>query len=121
MTQEDQDKADEEKQREAMHTLVQTWQESLQLISVIVSTRRAIDCNWTAPNYVYKYTNSCPTIWILQTTFFVATEASWIVITIPSPPDKGLSTIGQLANIGILSALVAHGHAGRFPTIKINK
>lgn len=37
VTQEDQDNADEEKQRESMHTLVQTWLDSLQLISVIVS------------------------------------------------------------------------------------
>lgn len=37
VTQEDQDNADEEKRRESVHTLVQTWQDSLQLISVIVS------------------------------------------------------------------------------------
>jgi len=78
-TQEDQDNADEEKLRESMQTLIQTWLDSLQLISVI-------------------------------TTFFVATEASWLAITIPSSTD-GLSTIGQLANIGILGALVVHGHA----------
>jgi len=82
LTQEDQDIVDEEKQRESMEALVQTWLDSLQLISVI-------------------------------TTFFVATEASWLVITIPDPTasDDGLSTIGQLANIGILSALIVHAHA----------
>ena len=37
VTQEDQDNADEKKKREAMRTLVQTWLDSLQLISVIVS------------------------------------------------------------------------------------
>ena len=37
VTQEDQDKADEEKQRESIHSLVQSWLDSLQLISVIVS------------------------------------------------------------------------------------
>jgi hypothetical protein len=37
VTQEDQDNADEEKLRESMHTLIQTWQDSLQLISVIVN------------------------------------------------------------------------------------
>jgi len=82
LTQEDQDKSDEEKQQESMHTLVQSWLDSLQLISVI-------------------------------TTFLVATEASWLSITIPSLTDDGhgLSKIGQLANIGIMSALIVHGHA----------
>ena len=37
VTQEDQDKVDEEDEREAMQNLVQTWLERLQLISVIVS------------------------------------------------------------------------------------
>ena len=37
VTQEDQDKVDEEHEREAMQNLVQTWLERLQLISVIVS------------------------------------------------------------------------------------
>ena len=37
VTQEDQDNADEQKQRESMHALIQTWMESLQLISLIVS------------------------------------------------------------------------------------
>jgi hypothetical protein len=37
VTQEDQDNADEEKRRESIRTLVQTWLDSLQLISVIVS------------------------------------------------------------------------------------
>ena len=107
VTQEDQDNADEEKKRESMQTLIQTWLDSLQLISVIVS--KIPNALLTAPNH----TNSCRTICILQTTFFVATEASWLLITIPSPTDRDLSTMGQLANIGILSALVVHGHAGR--------
>ena len=37
VTQEDQDKVDEDDEREAMQNLVQTWLERLQLISVIVS------------------------------------------------------------------------------------
>ena len=37
VTQADQDNADDEKQRESMHALIQTWLDSLQLISVIVS------------------------------------------------------------------------------------
>lgn len=37
VTQADQDKADEEKHREAIENLVQTWLSRLQLISVIVS------------------------------------------------------------------------------------
>jgi len=37
LTQEDQDKADEEHEREAMQNLVQTWLERLQLISVITT------------------------------------------------------------------------------------
>jgi len=78
LTQADQDDADDEKQRESMHALVQTWLDSLQLISVIA-------------------------------TFFVATEVSWLVLTIPDPGD-GLSTIGQVANIGIMSALIVHGY-----------
>jgi hypothetical protein len=50
-----------------------------------------------------------------QTTFFVATESSWLVIVIPSSTDRGsLSTIGQLANISILSAIIVHGFAGGF-------
>lgn len=36
-TQEEQDNADEEKLRVSMQTLIQTWLDSLQLISVIVS------------------------------------------------------------------------------------
>jgi hypothetical protein len=44
---------------------------------------------------------------------FVATEASWLVITIP-PPDTPLSSLGQIANIGIFSALIVHIHAGEF-------
>jgi len=81
LTQEDQDNADEEKQRESMHTLVQTWLDSLQLISVI-------------------------------TTFFVATEASWLLLSIPDRSDHGsLSTKGQIANIGILCALIVHSFA----------
>jgi hypothetical protein len=37
VTQEDQDKVDEEDEEKAMQNLVQTWLERLQLISVIVS------------------------------------------------------------------------------------
>jgi hypothetical protein len=37
VTQDDQDKADEENEHEAMQNLVQTWLERLQLITVIVS------------------------------------------------------------------------------------
>jgi hypothetical protein len=37
VTQEDQDKVDEDDERKAMQNLVQTWLERLQLISVIVS------------------------------------------------------------------------------------
>jgi len=78
LTQADQDNADDERQRESMRALIQTWLDSLQLISVIA-------------------------------TFFVATEVSWLLITIPNPGDD-LSTIGQVANVGIIGALIAHGY-----------
>ncbi|KAF8806554.1 hypothetical protein BYT27DRAFT_7141176 [Phlegmacium glaucopus] len=45
------------------------------------------------------------------TTFFVSTEASLIAIAIPPPNDPGLSITSQLANIGLMSALVMHTHA----------
>jgi hypothetical protein len=45
VNQEDQDIADEEKQRESMDTLIQTWLDSLQLISVIVSKFLTFYCN----------------------------------------------------------------------------
>jgi len=80
LSQKDQEDADDEKQQEAMSTLIQTWIDSLQLITVI-------------------------------TTFFVATEASFLVITIPSRTDPALSIAGQVANIGLISALVIHGHS----------
>lgn len=80
LTQEDQDKSDEEKQEESMLALVQTWMDSLQLISVI-------------------------------TTFFVSTEASLLGIIVSPPTHVGLSTAGQVANIGLMGALVVHAHA----------
>jgi len=78
LTQADQDNADDEKQRESMHALIQSWLDSLQLISLIA-------------------------------TFFVATEVGWLVIIIPNPGDD-LSTIGQVANVGIIGALIVHGY-----------
>ena len=49
VTQEDQDKVDEDDEREAMQNLVQTWLERLQLISVIVSKVMF----YQAPTYLY--------------------------------------------------------------------
>ena len=40
------------------------------------------------------------------------------MITIPSD-STDLSTLGQLANIGIMGALIVHGHAGGFPFLPI--
>jgi len=79
-SQKDQEDADNEKQQEAMSTLIQTWIDSLQLITVI-------------------------------TTFFVATEASFLVISIPSRTDPALSIAGRVSNIGLMSALVIHCHS----------
>ncbi|KAF8806556.1 hypothetical protein BYT27DRAFT_6630786 [Phlegmacium glaucopus] len=45
------------------------------------------------------------------TTFFVSTEASLIAIAIPPPTDRGISITSQIANIGLMSALVMHTHA----------
>ena len=62
MTQADQDKADEEKQREATQNLVQTWMERLQLISVIVRKKKKKNSQVLCPS---RTTNSLNTIFIL--------------------------------------------------------
>ncbi|KAF8911491.1 hypothetical protein CPB84DRAFT_1761956 [Gymnopilus junonius] len=80
LTQEVQNKKDNEKRREALRDLVESWMDRLQLISVI-------------------------------TAFFASTEASMITITAPSPGDTALSITAQVANIGILGALVFHSNA----------
>ncbi|KAF8817450.1 hypothetical protein BYT27DRAFT_7126188 [Phlegmacium glaucopus] len=80
LTQKDQDNTDEENYRESLRSLIQTWMDNLELISVL-------------------------------TTFFVSTEASLLAITLPSPTDPGLSITSQLANIGLMSALVIHANA----------
>ena len=49
VTQEDQDNADDQKRRESMHALIQTWLESLQLISLIVS--KILSPLLVCPNY----------------------------------------------------------------------
>jgi hypothetical protein len=45
------------------------------------------------------------------TTFFASTEASLITITMPGPDQGSGTVVGQLANIGILGALVVHSNA----------
>lgn len=51
---------------------------------------------------------------IIQTTFFVATEAGLLAVTVPSRSDTlGLSTLGKLSNVGFMSALVVHIFAGK--------
>jgi hypothetical protein len=101
VTQEDQDKVDEEHEREAMQNLVQTWLERLQLISVIVS--RAMF--YQAPQKILSS--------YLQTTFFASTESGLLGKSLPSPGDV-LTTAGQVANVCFMCALLVHAHAGRF-------
>ncbi|KAF8161300.1 hypothetical protein B0H34DRAFT_374481 [Crassisporium funariophilum] len=80
-TQEDQDKEDEATRREAMRDLVESWMDRLQLISVI-------------------------------TTFFASTEAGLLSITTPSfPPGGPVSLTSEIANIGLMGALVVHTNA----------
>ncbi|KAF9529690.1 hypothetical protein CPB83DRAFT_851982 [Crepidotus variabilis] len=82
-TQAQQDEADDEQRREAMRDLVESWMDRLQLISVI-------------------------------TTFFASTEASLLSITAPTSVNTskdGLTTAGQIANVGLVGALVVHTNA----------
>jgi len=98
VNQQDQDTADEENQREAVLTLVQTWLERLRLISVIVSCQRPTK-------------NIDSGTMFMQTTFFASLESGLLGRTIPSS-NKILSGAGLLSNICFMGALVIHTHAG---------
>lgn len=102
VTQEDQDKIDEEDEREAVQNLVQTWLERLQLISVIVSKAMFY-------NALQKYRSMSN----LQTTFFASTESGMLGKSLPSSGNT-LSTVGQVTNICFMCALLVHAHACRF-------
>jgi hypothetical protein len=81
--------------------------DSLQLISVTVSNYFFLfNTEYTRNSFVVK--NS---FW--QATFFVAIEATLLRITVPLWIDPGLSRAGQIANIGLVSALVVHAHTGK--------
>ena len=103
VTQEDQDKVDEEDKQKAMQNLVQTWQERLQLITVIVSTAMFYQA---PPKKISNY-------FILQTTFFASTESGMLGKSLPTT-GQFLSTAGQVANICLMCALLVHVHACRF-------
>lgn len=49
---------------------------------------------------------------IFKTTFFASTEASMITITAPGSDGTPMSVTAQVANIGIMGALVVHSNAG---------
>ena len=103
VTQEDQDKVDEEDEREAMHNLVQTWQERLQLISVIVS--KAMYLSGSPKNITWSS--------YLQTSFFASTESGMLGKSLPSSGNV-LSTAGQVTNICFMCALLVHVYACKF-------
>ena len=103
VTQEDQDRVDEEDEREAVQNLVSTWLERLQLISVIVSKAMFHQ----APLNKYKLMSN------LQTTFFASTESGLLGKSLPSGGDV-LSIAGQISNVCFMCALVVHAFACRF-------
>lgn len=82
--------------------------DSLQLISVTVSKKVSFF------NTVKIYTRTHLSFKLFgQATFFVAIEVTLLRITVPLWIDPGLSRVGQVANIGFVSALVVHAHTGR--------
>ena len=98
MTQEDQNRLDDEARKKAMRNLVNSWQERLQLISVIVSNHTSISLALT----------------LLQTTFFASVEAGMLVNTKPlTPEDQGNNTL-KASNASLLGALVMHVYAGMY-------
>ena len=103
VTQEDQDRADEEDERKAMQNLVQTWLERLQLISVIVSKAMF----YQTPPKNYKLMSN------FQTTFFASTESGMLGKSLPTGGNV-LSIAGQITNVCFMCALVIHSFACRF-------
>lgn len=99
-TQEDQDETDSETRKKAMKDLVQSWMDRLQLISVIVSTEHTRVCG------LYL-----TILRLVQTTFFAATEAQLLGITV-SDDSTAMNKILQAANAGLAGALVIHVFAG---------
>ena len=95
MTQEDQNLLDDEARKKVMRNLVNSWQERLQLISVIVSNHTSISSALTP----------------LQTTFFASIEAGILVNIKPlTSEDQGNNTLKAL-NASLLGALVMHVYA----------
>ena len=95
MIQEDQNLLDDEARKKAMRNLVNSWQERLQLISVIVSNHTSISSALTP----------------LQTTFFASIEAGILVNMKPlTSEDQGNNTLKAL-NASLLGALVMHVYA----------
>ncbi|TFK44917.1 hypothetical protein BDQ12DRAFT_708732 [Crucibulum laeve] len=79
-TQDEQNHDDEEKRKEAMRDLVESWMDRLQLISVI-------------------------------TTFFASTEAGLLSITTRDSLSDPMPALEQVANAGLVGALVVHTNA----------